>query len=643
MEESPSVVSGNRSEEDDDPERREGFRLLSDAPLNDEADDQFGAADYARALAEILDNERTDTPLTVAVSAPWGAGKTSVASMVQQLLERRVVERDGDRDHIICWFNAWDHSDAPHLGAALAAVVSRAAARRRTWWQRIAQPLPTAMLDRQARSRRFVGGVLTALAAALLLVIVPDTREVAAAIAGVPNDKLGGLGVFGVLMVVGLGARKIFATGKDAARFVRDPSSAAAQGAMAEVKGQLGRLVSQATNGGRIIIVVDDLERCAPTRSLEVLQVASQLLGHREVATLLLADMRTIENAAAAAHSGAEGTADGAGVGRRYLEKLLQLELELPPPRPADVQRLLRGERPPANTEAPTPSDGAPSHRRAKRSRSASRSAPGERVTIKRLVTTLLALTVVVFAVAGALPEDASDQIFVLIGLLVLALPLLWMWIAGVAYRRRRRRQRNTIKKHVQKELKESSRATPGLSSAQLELAALDSAHGGLERETQKAARSYLIVHGPEVEQVEAFICRHPPPLPRAAKRMINHARLLTHIAIDRGMFGGEPALQPAHLGEWIIMRERWPDVAARIGAHPEEMQRLEKLVEDGGDLVEALGPLDGIDDLAHLLGHDPQLAPVIERLVRFEPAPEREPSASTLSGGPRVGEPIAT
>lgn len=633
------MATGQRGDEDDSPRRREGVRLLSDAPLSDEADDQFGAVDFARALAEILDNESTDTPLTVAVSAPWGAGKTSVASMVQQLLERRVAERDGDREHVICWFNAWDHSDAPHLGAALAAVVARAAEQHRTWWQRIARPLPTAMLDRQARSRRFVIGAITSLAAALLLVIVPDTRGLADTIAGVPNDKLGGLGVFGVLLVVGLGGRRIFATGKDAARFVTNPSSAAAEGAMAEVKDQLGGLISQATRGGRIVIVVDDLERCAPARALEVLQVASQLLGHREVATLLLADMRTIENAAAAAHAGAEGTANAGGVGRRYLEKLLQLEVELPPPRPADVQRLLRGEQPPASTEAAARSDATGRPRRAERSRSASRSAFAERVTTKLLVRSLMALTVIVLIVIAAIPEDALQ---LTLGLVMLALPLLWMWIAGVAYRRRRRRQRRAVEQHVTKKLEQSSRATPGVTSAQLEDSALAAADRELQREARQAARSYLVVHGPEIEQVEAFICDHPPLLPRAAKRMINHARLLTHIAIDRGMFGGDEELQPAHLGEWIIIRERWPELAARIGAHPEEMHQLEKLANDGGRLVEYVGAVDGIDDLAHLLRQKPQLAPVIERLVRFEPAPQTKPAASTLPAGSLVREPIA-
>jgi hypothetical protein len=321
-----------------------GVRLLSDAPLDDLELDYFRFAYFARALAEILDNERTATPLTVAVSAPWGAGKTSVARMVQTLLRGWVAERDGDRPRIVCWFNAWDHDDAPHLGAALAALVAREADRRRALWRRVLTPLPAAMLSSQARWRRVVLAGAAALAVAVFLALLHSTQELAATIAGVrKSSDVPGLGWVGIVALVWVLWRRLFAAASDAARFVDDPRSAAAHGAMAQVSDQLGRLIRQARRGGRMIIVVDDIERCRPGRALEVFQVAGQLLGHDGVATLLLADMRTIERAAESAYSGAERAGGLGGVGRRYMQKLLQLEVVLPPPRREDVGRLLRG------------------------------------------------------------------------------------------------------------------------------------------------------------------------------------------------------------------------------------------------------------------------------------------------------------
>jgi predicted KAP-like P-loop ATPase len=100
--------------------------LLSDRPRTGDDADYLGFMAYADALAELIDSPQTDTPLTIAISAEWGAGKTSLAKMVeQQLIERPVLR--GDPSHIVVWFNAWMHDDAQHLGAAFAADVAKTA------------------------------------------------------------------------------------------------------------------------------------------------------------------------------------------------------------------------------------------------------------------------------------------------------------------------------------------------------------------------------------------------------------------------------------------------------------------------------------------------------------------------------------
>jgi hypothetical protein len=81
--------------------------LLADAPLHDPALDRFGFAEFAHALTLIVDHEGTATPLMIAVSAPWGGGKSSLGCMVQTMLEERVRNRNGDDPRLVVWFNAW--------------------------------------------------------------------------------------------------------------------------------------------------------------------------------------------------------------------------------------------------------------------------------------------------------------------------------------------------------------------------------------------------------------------------------------------------------------------------------------------------------------------------------------------------------
>ena len=106
---------------------------------------------------------------------------------------------------------------------------------------------------------------------------------------------------------------------------------------------------------------------------------------------------------------------------------------------------------------------------------------------------------------------------------------------------------------------------------------------------------------------------------------MLNHARLLTQIARDRGIFGGTPELTPEHLGAWIVLEERWPEIAARIGAQPSLMTELEH-ADDAAAVADVL-KLHALqipavpDDLLGLLEREPRLSEVISRLVHFEPA----------------------
>jgi hypothetical protein len=124
---------------------------------------------------------------------------------------------------------------------------------------------------------------------------------------------------------------------------------------MAAVRRQLGELIGQAARNRRIVIFVDDLERCRPPRAVEVCEVATQLLNHPRVVTVLLADMQAISAAAAIKYADLEGRyAPGgdfddasattfAAYGRSYLEKIVQLQFRIPTDREL-VRKIIENE-----------------------------------------------------------------------------------------------------------------------------------------------------------------------------------------------------------------------------------------------------------------------------------------------------------
>ncbi len=209
-----------------------------------------------------------------------------------------------------------------------------------------------------------------------LLWLVPNLRPT--------SGKLGNL--FGHWQLVTLYAaipaavglfRAAFKVSDSVGNFIDAPRSAAAQGTLSEVHDQLGRIMCQAQRRWRgrtgiaiqprphrriplydrmigsigrwrtrfhslrtraqrrVVIFVDDLERCPPDKALDMCEVISQLLGHEDVVTVLVADLTLLESAAEARYRPAGEVSSPSGnmsdIGQEYLQKMIQLRFNLPP------------------------------------------------------------------------------------------------------------------------------------------------------------------------------------------------------------------------------------------------------------------------------------------------------------------------
>jgi KAP-like P-loop domain-containing protein len=323
------------------------LRIYGDRPIATVADDLYQFLPYADAFALLINDAETATPLTVAISGPWGSGKTSLAQLLEtRLMERTYWLRGWDKAPITCWFNAWHHRDAAHLGAALAASVARQVSKTRPRWWRVVSPLPIAMLSPQRRAWRRVWVAATAAAAGLsvfmlLLSLVPSVRADAGPLAKLFDDWKSPVIWWAAIPAAVALLRSVFKVTDALSSFVDSPRSTAAQGSMAEVKEQLGRIVRQAQRRRwltrsrrkrRVVIIVDDLERCPAEKALDMCEAATHLFGHPDVVTVLVADLDLIESAAASRYRPPHAEpGPAAEVGQEYLHKMIQLRFNLPP------------------------------------------------------------------------------------------------------------------------------------------------------------------------------------------------------------------------------------------------------------------------------------------------------------------------
>jgi hypothetical protein len=249
------------------------LQALSDRATDSERYDHLNFARYADALAFLIDQRSVATPLIIAISAPWGAGKTTLANLVEEQLQEKVA---WDEAHIICKFNAWKHDDAPNLGAAFAAEVAQRANGYRRWWRRLVKPLPSPMLTPQQRWRRRLWIIIISFIIVMALALGRKTRDAISA-AWHPSDKgwdevarhLHGYASVAVIIVAIFIFLfpKIYSGMRGLARFVDDPGAEAARGSIDLVRNELGKLIRSATRGRRrFVIFVDDLN-VPPTQS----------------------------------------------------------------------------------------------------------------------------------------------------------------------------------------------------------------------------------------------------------------------------------------------------------------------------------------------------------------------------------------
>ena len=638
-----------------------GRWLHADKPLGPGDADALHFGPYADALALLMDWKDTRTPLTIAINGPWGSGKTSLAKMTQARLP---IGSDWNAEHIICWFDAWANDDAEHLGAAFAATVAKAANKQRRPWTRLFMPLPSVMLTPEQRWWRRLRLGLLAVALAAAAIFWPTGGALlapwhpGAAVSTLGPGKTAARLVWPLLIVAVIAlAQRLAPSIQGVARWIDNPGSEAARGSMEDANRQLRRLINQALRGKRrLMIFVDNLERCRPPRAVEVCEVVSQLIGHPDVVTVLIGDMDTIALSAGIKYKALEsvspterGTppADGtpgpasrrAAVGeygRAYLEKLIQIQLSLPPPLRKDLRGMLvpgSGARPAFPLLDGESEDDLPADK-------------------VRLDTSSFAGLVAGFLIGGTISfvvyflflqppplrlgeivvTPTTTEIFgrslpfvtagvVLGGLL----GTVWQVFAERSRQRQRERTRKALDEAVSSEVETTETTVRPDAVEKLANQVTKTEEKGIRRRM----RQRIISRNKLREDLDEAVYDVLPSSPRAAKRMFNHAHLLLDIGVERGIFAEQFGLKASQLAAWVALTERWPSVAAAVTSDPTLMGRLEGAIQQAAPnfgpeqitMIENQIGITGLDStLVEYLHRTDSLVPVVRMLVNFSP-----------------------
>lgn len=330
--------------------------------------DELGFAPSAAALTRIvLSAELADTPLTVGVYGPWGSGKTSLMRMMYRSLNDPEAPQPGV---LPIWFDAWRYAQSDALWRALLISVVEEI---RTRVVRNEDRLRTLVGRRAAAAGKMPPQDLSAeratleqrlddLAASLYRSV---DREEPGAIE-FQWDKAGKLAVgtviragFSYIPVLGkiseavakakegLGEQAYADTlldlfQRERTRIYRDQVQS-----LEQFYAGLKELIEEwaDTAGYRLVIFIDDLDRCLPEQAIGVLEAIKVFLDIQGCVFVLGVDREIIERGIRVRYKEFALAGEAAGVfpvaERDYLEKIVQIPFALPPLAPNTMSAFL--------------------------------------------------------------------------------------------------------------------------------------------------------------------------------------------------------------------------------------------------------------------------------------------------------------
>ncbi len=255
--------------------------------------DEFEREKLVEPLTQLL--ESVEHPFVLGVTAPWGCGKTTFVDQWVPYLEKR--------GWAVIKFNAWENDFSDSALATMIAELRRGVdeIKKRHAPDKISAAVEKVKKAGGALARRLV----PATAKFLTLGALDLDKEFEQFVAAVTESIAGDVVKHHEEAKKTIGAFKI----------------------------ALNDLVTELRAGDsptRLVIVVDELDRCRPTFALEMLEVMKHLFDVDRIVFVLAVDVAQLRESVA--------TVYGRGIdSREYLRRFIDMQFALPPPTPEQL------------------------------------------------------------------------------------------------------------------------------------------------------------------------------------------------------------------------------------------------------------------------------------------------------------------
>ena len=288
---------------------------------NETSEDLLGFKVHADLLIDIINDENI-LPITIGVFGDWGSGKSSILQIIKEDFDKKENE-----DSLCIYFNGWtfegyDDAKAALLNSILkeleenkkvsAEIRDNIKEKAKKLWKSIDWMRGAGMLMKNvalpAVSAYFTGGV------SLIPFAIQKISEW-----GDDPQKI-------IEKLQSEDGKKLYEA------FLKENKEESKNkiNAVSEFRQDFSELL-EATNFKRLVVIVDDLDRCTPDRIIENLEAIKLFLNVQKTAFVIGADPRIVKHAIENKYkNNKELEEDNNRIVIDYLEKLIQLPYTLP-------------------------------------------------------------------------------------------------------------------------------------------------------------------------------------------------------------------------------------------------------------------------------------------------------------------------
>lgn len=358
------------------------MRLCNDSASSE---DLLGYSVYASAIAGFVLHAETPVPLSVSIQAPWGAGKSSLMKMIRDQLDpedkrkaagyvasigltlrdvlKILKKRMGGMKESVddsnsgeakgistVWFNAWKYESSEQLWAGMVdAIISQLAARmplaeREAFYLRLHLSRMDAGVIRRKVYNRLLESALSVMVWLIPLVIIALILLVIgqSVLASMLLNLLGGAGlVTGAFAVCRWFWKKAESARFSLAPYLSIPDYSRSLGSIHLMDEDLERVMrsAQAAQGqsGKVVVFIDDLDRCSPSKVSSVVEGVSMLLASDSYRCVFVVGMdpQVVAASLDCAHKEIRDCLPSyerrVPLGWRFMDKFVQLPFTIPP------------------------------------------------------------------------------------------------------------------------------------------------------------------------------------------------------------------------------------------------------------------------------------------------------------------------